>query len=82
MTNFSDAKWQLLCEASNRLEAIFIKGRLEAEGIPVHIVSEAVAELYGITHGWLALAKVYVPGDRLQSARAILEESPPPPPDP
>lgn len=64
------------------MEALFIQGRLQSEGIPVHIVSEAAAELYGITQGDLAAARLFVPSQHWEAARQLLEEDPPDPPDP
>lgn len=81
METTKSTNWKLLCEAPNKLEAVFIQGRLQAEGISVHIVSEAVAELYGITHGALAAVKIYVPQQQLEAARAVLAQQPPPPPE-
>lgn len=81
MMSRQDVRWQLLCKAPNKLEALFIQGRLQAEGIPVHIVAEPAAELYGVTHGTLALARLYVPENALEVARSILAEQPPLPPD-
>lgn len=71
------ARWTLLCEAPNKWEALFIQGRLQSAGIAVHIVSESAAELYGITHGTLALAKIYVPESSVQAARDVLAEPEP-----
>lgn len=74
-------RWTLLCEAPNKWEALFIRGSLQSAGIAVHIVSEAVAELYGITHGSLAFAKIFVPEADLQRAQEILAADPEPEPD-
>lgn len=80
MMTVEGARWRLLCEAPNKMEAIFIQGRLQSEGIAVHIVSEPAAELYGITQGSLAVARLYVPEEHLETARALLAADPPPPP--
>lgn len=66
--------WKLLCEAPNELDAVFIKGRLESAGVPVYVASESVAQLYGITQGRLARAKIFVPASKLEEARRILSD--------
>lgn len=78
MNTLNRPKWALLCEAPDKWEAHFIRGRLEAAGIPVHIIQEAVAELYGITHGSLAAVKILVPKNDLETARALLAAPPEP----
>jgi hypothetical protein len=64
-------------EAAHLMEAQVVKGRLESEGIPAFIRSEAAGVIYGITAGSLARADVLVPGPLADKAVAILfdEES-------
>ena len=59
-------------EAANLMEAQVVKGRLESEGIPAFIRSEAAGVIYGITAGSLARADVLVPGPLADKAVAIL----------
>jgi hypothetical protein len=59
-------------EAANLMEAQVVKGRLESEGIPAFIRSEAAGVIYGITAGSLARADVMVPGPLADKAVAIL----------
>ena len=42
-------------------EAFIIKGRLEAEGIPVMLKQEAIGKIYGLTVDGLGEIKVCVP---------------------
>jgi Putative prokaryotic signal transducing protein len=49
-------------EAANLMEAQVVKGRLESEGIPAFIRTEALGVIYGLTAGNLARAEVLVPG--------------------
>ncbi len=51
-------------EAANLMEAQVVKGRLESEGIPAFIRSEAAGVIYGITAGSLARADVLGAGTR------------------
>lgn len=59
-------------EAANLMEAQVVKGRLESQGIPAFIRSEAAGVIYGITAGSLARADVLVPGPLADKAVAIL----------
>jgi len=62
-------------EAMNMMEAEVVKGRLEAEGIPAIIRSEALGQIFGLTMGGLANADVLVPGPLAEKALDILEAS-------
>jgi hypothetical protein len=59
-------------EAANLMEAQVVKGRLESEGIPAFIRSEAAGVIYGITAGSLGRADVLVPGLLAEKAVEIL----------
>ncbi len=60
-------------EAANSMEAEIVKSRLEADGIPAIISSEAAGQIYGLTIGGLASAKVLVPAPLADRAIALLE---------
>jgi len=60
-------------EAANPMEAEIVKSRLEADGIPATIRSEAVGQIYGLTMGGLAAADVLVPALLAKRAIALLE---------
>lgn len=62
-------------EAANLMEAQVVKGRLESEGIPAWIRGEALATIYGLTAGNLALAKVLVPAPLAEKALALLSDA-------
>jgi len=59
-------------EAPHLLEAEIVKGRLEAEGIPAIIRSEALGQIYGLTAGGLAKADVLVPAPLAEKAVELL----------
>jgi hypothetical protein len=59
-------------EAANLMEAQVVKGRLESEGIPAFVRSEALGVIYGLTAGSLARADVLVPGPLAEKAVEIL----------
>ena len=58
--------------AANVMEAQVVKGRLESEGIPAFIRSEALGYLYGQTVFGLGSADVLVPGPLADKAIDIL----------
>jgi hypothetical protein len=59
-------------EAANMMEAQVVKARLESEGIPAFIRSEAAGVIYGLTAGSLARADVLVPGPLADKAVDLL----------
>ena len=59
-------------EAANPMEAEIVKSRLEADGIPAIISSEAAGQVFGLTVGGLASAKVLVPAPLADRAIALL----------
>ena len=61
-------------EAANLMEAQVVKARLESEGIPAFIRSEAAGVIYGLTAGSLARADVLVPGPLADKAVELLFE--------
>jgi hypothetical protein len=59
-------------EAAHLMEAQVVKSRLESEGIPAFIRSEAAGVIYGITAGNLARADVLVPAALADKAVELL----------
>lgn len=59
-------------EAANLMEAEVVKGRLQSEGIPAVVRSEALGAIYGLTTGSLAAADVLVPAALAERALAVL----------
>lgn len=59
-------------QASNRLEAQIVKGRLESHGVPAFLSGEALGTIYGLTTGNLAATSVLVPGPLAEKALEIL----------
>lgn len=59
-------------EAANLMEAEIVKSRLEADGIPAIIRSEALGQIYGLTMGGLAAADVLVPAPLADRAVELL----------
>ncbi|MBN2565014.1 MAG: DUF2007 domain-containing protein [Candidatus Eisenbacteria bacterium] len=61
------------CTASGEMEAETIKSALEAAGIPTELRIEAAQRLFAVTVDGLGAVRVLVPTDRLQEAKAIIE---------
>lgn len=59
-------------EASNKLEAEIVKGRLESEGIPAIIRGEVLGSIVGLTTGSLAVTDVLVPAPLAERALELL----------
>jgi len=69
-----ELKWELLTEISGRFEAEMLKSYLEAEEIEVQLFQEGAGQdIYPVTFGPLAMVQVFVPNDKINDARAILE---------
>ena len=64
----------IVWQAANSLRAHVVKGRLESEGIPAFVRSEALSAIYGLTAGGLARADVLVPGLLAEKALDIREQ--------
>lgn len=64
-----------ICITSGLLQAEIIKGKLEANDIPVLLQYESLGPVMGITVDGLGQVQVLVPEDKAEIARALLEES-------
>ena len=51
-----------------------IRGKLEVSGIEVKLEQEAVGKVLGLTTNGLGEVKVYVPKDKIEEAKKVLEE--------
>jgi hypothetical protein len=71
----SDNEPVVVWEAANVMEAQVVKGRLESEGIPAFVRSEALGAIYGLTAGGLARADVLVPKPLAGKALEILADN-------
>jgi hypothetical protein len=61
--------------ASGLLRAEIIKGKLEANDIPVLLEYESLGPVMGLTVNGLGQVRVLVPEDKAEIARALLEET-------
>jgi Putative prokaryotic signal transducing protein len=62
----------MVCTASGYLEAQIIKAQLESAGVPVYLAGESAATIYGLSVGPMAEYRVYVPQNRLEFARTVV----------
>ena len=65
--------WEPVVEVETDDEAQLIAGFLEATGVETQVESVASHE-FPVTHGTLALVRVWVPAERLEEARRLLAE--------
>ncbi len=64
-----------VCVTSGLLQAEIIKGKLEANDIPVLLEYESLGPVMGLTLDGLGQVRVLVPEDKAETARTLLEES-------
>jgi hypothetical protein len=65
--------WEVVAEVETEDEATLMDGYLRSVGVPCEVESSASHE-FPVTHGDLALVRVWVPQDRLEEARQLLQE--------
>ena len=63
-----------VCVTSGLLQAEIVKGNLEANDIPVLLKYESLGPVMGFTVDGLGQVRVMVPEDKVEMARALLEE--------
>jgi Putative prokaryotic signal transducing protein len=64
-----------VCTTAGLLQAAVVKGKLEANDIPVLLEYESLGPVMGLTIDGLGEVRVLVPEDKAEAARALLEES-------
>jgi hypothetical protein len=68
-----EIKWVKVAETNGITPAQLLAGRLQAADIPARAVQEGAGQAYGLTVGLLGTARVLVPEERLEEARALLD---------
>lgn len=71
----SKEKWEVAATEPGWWKADIVKGKLEAEGIPVELRYEAVGKVYGLTVDGLGAVEILVPRESLEKAREVLSQS-------
>jgi hypothetical protein len=65
--------WEKLTEVSGRLNAELLESYLEANGIDVELVQEAIGRyIYPVSVDGLGLVQVFVPKDKLAEAQELM----------
>jgi len=68
-----EMKWEQLAEIYGRLEAEGVKSFLEAEGIQVELIQEAIGQLIPTNYDIFGRVQVFVPKEQLEEARKLFE---------
>lgn len=68
-------KWEVLVEIQGRLEADLLESYLEANGIDVELIQEAIGHsVYPVTVDGLGRVQVFVAKNNVWEARKLLKE--------
>lgn len=68
-------KWEVLVEIQGRLEADLLESYLEANGIDVELIQEAIGHsVYPVTVDGLGRVQVFVAKNNVREARKLLKE--------
>ena len=70
-----NTEWVKVAEVQGLMKAYIIKGRLEAEGIPVKLKYEVIAKIYGLTVDGIGLVEIFVERGYENDATRIIELS-------
>lgn len=70
----NEMKYELLTELGSRMQADLLESYLEANGIDTELFQEAVGRsIYPVTVDGLGRVQVFVPKDKLEEAKKLLE---------
>lgn len=70
----SEKNWVVLVKVAGELQAELLRGLLEAQDIPVHLLQEGAGRAVGLTVGPLGEVEIMVPKRRLSLARSVLAQ--------
>ena len=68
-----EMKWEKLAEVYGRLEAEGIKSFLEAEGIQVELIQEAIGQLIPTNYDAFGRVQIFVPKEQFEEAGKLFE---------
>jgi hypothetical protein len=68
-----EMKWEKLTEIYGRLEAEGVKSFLEAEGIKVELIQEAIGQLIPTNYDIFGRVQVFVPKEQFAEAATLFE---------
>ena len=69
----NEMKWEKLTEIYGRLEAEGVKSFLEAEGIEVELIQEAIGQLIPTNYDILGRVQLFVPKEQFAEAKKLFE---------
>ena len=69
-----EMKWEKLTEIYGRLEAEGVKSFLEAEGIQVELIQEAIGQLIPTNYDIFGRVQVFVPKEQFAEAETLFED--------
>lgn len=70
-----EMKYELLTELNSRMQADLLESFLEANGVDVELFQESVGHsIYPVNVDMLGRVQVFVPKDKLQKAKELLED--------
>ena len=69
----NEMKWEKLTEIYGRLEAEGVKSFLEAEGIQVELIQEAIGQLIPTNYDILGRVQLFVPKEQFAEAEKLFE---------
>lgn len=70
-----ELQYELLTELTNRMQADLLESFLEANGVDVELFQESVGHsIYPVTIDLLGRVQVFVPKDKIEDAKILLEE--------
>lgn len=68
-----ELKWERIADVQGRLDADLIESYLEAHGIDVELIQEALGRsIYPVTIDGLGRVQVFVPKEKAKEARELL----------
>ncbi len=74
MDSTDSLKWEVLTEVQGRLEANLLESYLEAHGVDVELVQEAIGRsIYPVTVDGLGRVQVFVSKKKVREARQLLK---------
>ncbi|MBK9781587.1 MAG: DUF2007 domain-containing protein [Anaerolineales bacterium] len=69
-----EMKYELLTELNSRMQADLLESFLEANGVDVELFQESVGHsIYPVNVDMLGRVQVFVPKDKIQKAKELLE---------
>jgi hypothetical protein len=68
-----EMKWEKLAEVYGRMEAEAIKSFLEAEGIQVELIQEAIGQLIPTNLDAFGRVQIFVPKEQFEDAETLYE---------